>query len=211
MRACARIWPCPPESRRNLYSPGGGAARRHVPGPAAGAPDGASVPASPALVPAPLDMNAAAVLRRSVFFALSDSVAFAALTPNRVRCPWWPMADGLRLWLRQEGAPPADPVRASQNRLLQEWLAAHPVVHLGTFTALTSYCRQSGFPVQPLRQLIVQSVIEYAVATYGRDRLPALVQGIGRYETWAELAPAVFGVSVEQFKRGWQIYLQARG
>ena len=59
----------------------------------------------------------------------------------------------------------------------------------------------------PGQTVALATLIEYAVATYGRERLPALVAGLGRYDSWESLVPAVFGVSVAQFERGWQQYL----
>ena len=31
--------------------------------------------------------------------------------------------------------------------------------------------------------------VEYAVSTYGRDRLPALIDGMNRYDTWEDAHP----------------------
>lgn len=53
-------------------------------------------------------------------------------------------------------------------------------------------------------------LIEYAVTTYGRERLPALVAGLGRYEGWKTLIPTVYGVSSAEFEAGWQAYLAAQ-
>jgi hypothetical protein len=53
------------------------------------------------------------------------------------------------------------------------------------------------------------TLVEYAVATYGRERLPALVAGLGQYERWGTLIPAVFGVSAAEFEAGWQAHLAA--
>jgi hypothetical protein len=51
------------------------------------------------------------------------------------------------------------------------------------------------------------TLIEYAVATYGRDRLPVLMAGLGQSESWDTLLPAVYGVSSAEFEAGWQAYL----
>jgi hypothetical protein len=53
------------------------------------------------------------------------------------------------------------------------------------------------------------TLIEYAVATYGLERLPVLVAGLGQYESWETLLPAGFGVSAAEFEAGWQAYLVA--
>jgi hypothetical protein len=52
-----------------------------------------------------------------------------------------------------------------------------------------------------------ESVIEYIVAAYGRDKLPSLVDGLGRYTTLDALIPALFGRSLSDFEAGWQTYL----
>jgi hypothetical protein len=53
------------------------------------------------------------------------------------------------------------------------------------------------------------TLVEYAVATYGRERLPALVAGIGQHKSWDTPLPTVFGVSAPEFETGWQAYLAA--
>lgn len=62
----------------------------------------------------------------------------------------------------------------------------------------------------PGQTVAVATLIEYAVATYGRERLPAFVAGLGQYERWEMLIPAVYGVSAAEFEAGWQAYLTAQ-
>jgi hypothetical protein len=61
----------------------------------------------------------------------------------------------------------------------------------------------------PGQTVALATLIEYAVATYGRERLPALVAGLGQYDSWDTLIPAVYGVSAAEFEAGWQAYLAA--
>lgn len=61
----------------------------------------------------------------------------------------------------------------------------------------------------PGETVALATLIEYAVATYGRDRLPALVAGLGQYDRWETLIPAVYGVSAAEFEADWQAYLTA--
>lgn len=51
------------------------------------------------------------------------------------------------------------------------------------------------------------SLLEYAVATYGRERLPVLFVSLEHHPSWATLLPSVYGVSVAEFEAGWQEYL----
>ncbi len=54
-----------------------------------------------------------------------------------------------------------------------------------------------------------RALIEYAVITYGRERRPELVAGLGQHDSWGTLIPAVYGVSAAEFEAGWQAYLTA--
>jgi hypothetical protein len=53
----------------------------------------------------------------------------------------------------------------------------------------------------------LETLVEYAVARYGVERLPMLVRATGDYTTWAGLIDAVYGVSAEEFEQGWQAYV----
>jgi hypothetical protein len=59
----------------------------------------------------------------------------------------------------------------------------------------------------PSQTVALATLIEYAVATYGRERLPGLVAGLGQHESWETLLPAVYGVSATEFEAGWRAYL----
>jgi hypothetical protein len=73
--------------------------------------------------------------------------------------------------------------------------------------ALASDIPSVGLPDQTIA---LATLIEYAVVTYGRERLPALVVGLRQHNTWETLLPAVFGASAAEFEAGWQAYLAAR-
>jgi hypothetical protein len=62
----------------------------------------------------------------------------------------------------------------------------------------------------PGQTVALATLIDYAVTTYGHERLPVLVAGLGQYDTWETLLPAVFDVSPATFEAGWQAYLAAR-
>lgn len=61
----------------------------------------------------------------------------------------------------------------------------------------------------PGQAVALATLIEYAVAAYGRERLPVLLVGLGQYASWEALLPAVYGISSAQFEAGWQAYLAA--
>jgi hypothetical protein len=60
---------------------------------------------------------------------------------------------------------------------------------------------------QPSQPVALATLIEYTVATYGRERLPNLVAGLGHYDSWDTLLRVVYGVSPDEFEAGWQAYL----
>jgi hypothetical protein len=59
-------------------------------------------------------------------------------------------------------------------------------------------------------QVALETVVEYAVARYGPERLPVLVQAMDRHTTWTDLIFTVYGVSAAEFEAGWHAYLHAR-
>jgi hypothetical protein len=74
--------------------------------------------------------------------------------------------------------------------------------------------RKSGFtpqasigvsPYVPVQEhaLVVGSLIDYLVATYGPECLPRLLRGFQVYEDWETLAPAVFGITASQLEAAW--------
>ena len=60
------------------------------------------------------------------------------------------------------------------------------------------------------RTVAAATVIDYLVATYGRDRLPDLMAGFRTYDSWDTLAPAVLGVTAQELETGWQAYLEGQ-
>ncbi|MEM7127301.1 MAG: hypothetical protein AAF702_13295 [Chloroflexota bacterium] len=55
--------------------------------------------------------------------------------------------------------------------------------------------------------MLAESMIEYAIVTYGSDKIAPLAHGLGVYHTWANLIPAVFDTSTAEFEAGWNVYL----
>jgi hypothetical protein len=67
-----------------------------------------------------------------------------------------------------------------------------------------------GVVPHPGQTVALATLIDYAVATYGRERLPVLIAGLGQYDSWETLLPAVYGVSPAEFEAGWQAYMARR-
>jgi hypothetical protein len=94
------------------------------------------------------------------------------------------------------------------------WGSRDPLMRLDQLTAPLhpgepvewSSRSETGYPGQAVA---LATLVEYAVITYGRERLPVLVAGMGQYESWETLLPAVFGVSSAALEAGWQAHLAA--
>ena len=63
------------------------------------------------------------------------------------------------------------------------------------------------FTDHPGQSVALATLIEYGVATYGRESLPGLLAALSEADGWETLLPAVFGVSATEFEAGWQAYL----
>lgn len=90
-----------------------------------------------------------------------------------------------------------------------------PLLPLGQLTVLPMQnkhkANMDAYQVPYLGLAVVQAtVIEYAVAAYGREHLPLLVVRLGQHKSWETLLPSVFGVSAAEFEAGWQAYLATR-
>lgn len=57
------------------------------------------------------------------------------------------------------------------------------------------------------RYLVSESLIAYAVDTYGIETLPVLVKTLPRHDTWEGLIAQVYNVEIEEFVTGWNAYL----
>jgi hypothetical protein len=100
------------------------------------------------------------------------------------------------------------------NEYLSSRLARTPPTQLPALSAPVVADEQADAQgrTRPLRHpgeaVALATVIEYVVATYGREQLPALAAALGQHDSWDTLSPALFGVSGDAFEAGWQAYLR---
>lgn len=163
---------------------------------------------SPALLKVPEEVTATVQLRDSIYYPLAGRVMHKAQRELGIDSKWEPVIEGVQHWLSWEENPLPSAWRYHVEGLLQEELAASPPVHLAGL--ITDGRRPWNRADWWMRIVAAESVVDYAVETYGRERLPALVQALGEHETWDTLIPAVFGVSLADFEAGWRGYLEER-
>lgn len=108
--------------------------------------------------------------------------------------------------------------RKREDGYWHTWRFGTPLTHLAQLAVPSSLTWGEGaspvggppfFTNHPGQTVALATLIDYAVTTYGRARLPALVAGLGQYDRWETLVPAVYGVSATEFEAGWQAYLLA--
>lgn len=128
----------------------------------------------------------------------------------------WPsLIEGLRHWLlwQRSELPSIERYRAKHAFQVLPANGLPSLSRLGPNR--TTYIRHPNV-MNPASRLptddIATSLVEYAFSAYGRERLPVLIDGMGRYDTWEALIPAVFGVNAAEFETGWHAYLlKAKG
>jgi hypothetical protein len=119
-----------------------------------------------------------------------------------------------RLWLAsplQLHLPLLCTEQEREARYWASWSLSPPLTHLDQlFMPALKHDDWAKPPAShPGQTVAVATLIDYAVATYGKERLPLLIAGLGHYDRWATLIPAVYGVSTAEFEAGWQAYLTA--
>ncbi len=124
-----------------------------------------------------------------------------------------------KLWLQsplQIHIPLLCAGRNRENGHWRTWRMAPPLTTLAQLAVPSPMTRGEGassvigpsfFTHHPGQTVALATLVEYAVQTYGRESLPALVAGLGDADSWETLLPAVFGVSTTEFEAGWQAYL----
>lgn len=169
---------------------------------------------SPALLPLPANISEGDALLQLTAGLLVQHSLDEAMRESDQGCVWQPVVDGLRAWLLWEynNLPSVD--RYNTARLLRHQLSYDILPRLNTIRLDQAMCAIETNPPSPMSTFsngaAATAFVDYAVAVYGRARLPALVAIMRHAVTWEELIPTVFGVSAAEFEAGWQEYLLNR-
>jgi hypothetical protein len=121
---------------------------------------------------------------------------------------WQPLRDGLRLWIRQTHNTLPSAYQDDLSRVLRTWRQTD-TLQLSHLTAYNICCpwHSNDDTYNESRKAASRTLVSYAMQTYGHETLPSLIEAMGEHDTWEELIPAAFGVSAEEFERGWQEYI----
>lgn len=157
---------------------------------------------SPALQPVPVDRSDTNWLAGSLAGPLRTHLVQQALAQTPIKPDWQLLAAGIVRWAGQPAEPlPARWGARPGDRLRQPLVGGRPP-SLDAIAGPTSASLDRWTAT-----MAAESVIEYAVATYGRERLPTLLHGLTIYESWDTLIPAVFDIPRSQFEAGWRHFL----
>ena len=119
----------------------------------------------------------------------------------------WPIVVwGLRGWLRDDLLARPTPWQNDVKAALQTHRDDFLPVQLTEIADLRANINPARDEVI-LRYLAAESFVRFAATTYGRDRLPALLDALVRSGKWDEIIPSVYGVSAERFEADWNAFL----
>ncbi|MFQ5857748.1 MAG: hypothetical protein ACE5LU_19250 [Anaerolineae bacterium] len=163
---------------------------------------------SPALLPVPEGLPDAARLTQSITYPLTRRVVGEALEDVEINTEWRPVVEGARHWLSWDRSSLPSGWRYHAEEPLRKQLEQGTSLRLADLThSKSERWDRSGRWTQ---LIAAETMVAYAMDTYGPEMLRALVRGLGEHETWDTLIPAVFDVSARDFEAGWQAYLVAR-
>jgi hypothetical protein len=173
--------------------------------------------ASPVMSQIPIELSAPTFLRhqitsRLLSLVISTPPVSQSIEPASERSflgQWRTMRRGLRSWLQYELVAERWPWDQQAATFFQQsYQPAEPLT-------LGALWWGNGQQLAELEQMMWQSaaaesVVDYAVVTYGPEILPRLWRGFHTYETSADWVDGVFDLTVEEFEAGWNQYLAAR-
>jgi len=173
----------------------------------------------PELIPRPSKISDAETLRQSIAFPLATKVFYEANTIYETPCMWRPLDEGIGLWLRWEGHTLPSRARWDYERVIAEWSNPLSLPHLNDLLALPRDCWEEE-PPEDLDALsssrpvphseISATLIEYLVATYGRQSIPVLLHDFQKYRDWKSLSQQSLHISQEELEASWHTYLLTR-
>jgi hypothetical protein len=165
---------------------------------------------SPALLRLPAHISEGDALLQLVAGLLIERDLDEAQVFSPRTCHWRSLAQGLRLWLLNEHSKLPSQTRYEAERWRQFKIAHGRIPYLTWVAPDHNACSRDPIVRESAgsdtNASVAPAVVAFAMATHGRARLVALLNGMQRYDTWETLIPAVFEVSAEQFEAGWQEY-----
>lgn len=177
---------------------------------------GALIISPPDLIPRPIGVDDATVLRQSIAFPLAFKVFDAMRERTTVPCEWQALVEGVGLWQRWHDSPVPSRRHYQYQRKINEWLDELGPPPLEMLLAMPQECwhRPPYLEAQPTvngrvvpRGELASTLVAHLVAHHGRDVLPHLIAALPHHTGWDTLSASVLGVSPAQLERAWHEHL----
>ena len=160
---------------------------------------------SPIVSKTPVELSEAEFLKQT----LADLLVYRAIENASVNNQanfyrWGMMIWGLSGWLRTDLVGDRSPWDRQANGYFHQ-LVTLPL----KLEAVSDW--QGDEP--PTRERLMaqyeaaESIVDYIVATYGREQLPALLDALSEYTQWDTVIAELFGVSRAEFEAGWNRHI----
>lgn len=136
------------------------------------------------------------------------SQAVYGVSPNRRNYlhTWEMVVWSLYGWLRSDLLDQRSPWHAQAQAVFKAALPARLPLRLNDIENWPDDSRPAQERI--MRQYMVsESIIDFAMNTYGRSTMPALLTGLEQERDWDRLTTTVFGVSATTFEAAWNRYL----
>lgn len=163
---------------------------------------------SPALSEVPDTLSNQEYVAQMIVSTMASQAVYGStsLTRRHYLHRWEMLVWSLYGWLRSDLLDQRSPWHTQAQTVFQESLANQVPLQLNDI----EYWPDDGRPAQErvMRQYMVsESIIDFAITTYGRDKLSLLLAGLERYRDWDSLTRAIFDVSAVDFEAAWNHYL----
>ncbi|MBV7332989.1 hypothetical protein KFU94_33125 [Chloroflexi bacterium TSY] len=159
---------------------------------------------SPQLSLIPATMSDAEFIHHYIMSRLTYRAVTEAMSNyrNRNQYQWENVIWGFTGWLRTDILGQRAPWHEQAERLFKRNSHKRLPLSLSSVTS-SEYFMQPNQENIMWHYIATESVIDYALNTYGRHKIPALLQAFSDHETWMSLIPAVFELPAEQFELDW--------
>lgn len=158
-------------------------------------------------IPAPLSDEqylAHYVTGRLISLSIDETfAAYSQFSRYRWEMVLWGLRGWLQLHLLEERAPWQ---QQAEKIFLRSPKSQQPL----TFIDINSARDASPITRERLlwQYMAAESFIDYTVTHFGTDTLPLLIQSTIKYRSWAGLIQGVYGLTAEEFERGWNQHLK---
>lgn len=162
---------------------------------------------SPALSEVPDMLSDQEYVAQMIVSTMASRAVYGASPIRRSYLHRWEMVVwSLYGWLRTDLLDQRSPWHAQAQEIFRESLANQLPLTLNEIENWPENNRPAQERV--MRQYMVsESIIDFAVTTYGREKLPLFIEGMERYRDWESLTANVFEKSAAEFEAEWNRYL----